>query len=189
VLLLLEHPAVYTMGKRTDPANLLWDEPARAAHDIDAGAGRPRRRRDLPRPRPAGRLPDPGACVDPLRGRLRPRARGDADPALAAFGVAAGRVDGYTGVWVGDAKIAAIGVRVGSGAITSHGFALNVYPDLGDYGGIVPCGIADRPVCSLAGLGVEAGSTRSRTRSPRRSASASRLRSSRPRWRSTRPWP
>jgi lipoyl(octanoyl) transferase len=45
-------------------------------------------------------------------------------------------------------------VRVASGGVTSHGFALNVAPDLGDYDGIIPCGIADRGVCSLASLGI-----------------------------------
>jgi lipoyl(octanoyl) transferase len=157
VLLLLEHPAVYTMGKRTDPANLLWDESARAARNIDLV--QVDRGGDVTYHGPGQLVGYPilalasiRSVVDYVRALEETLIR-----ALAAFGVAAGRVDGYTGVWVDDAKIAAIGVRVGSGAITSHGFALNVYPDLGDYGGIVPCGIPDRPVCSLAGLGVGAG--------------------------------
>ncbi|MFP4635983.1 MAG: lipoyl(octanoyl) transferase LipB, partial [Nitriliruptoraceae bacterium] len=75
--------------------------------------------------------------------------------ALARLGVEGRREAGLTGVWVGDAKIAAIGVRVASKGVTSHGFALNVAPDLGDFAGIVPCGIADRDVCSLASLGIE----------------------------------
>jgi lipoyl(octanoyl) transferase len=72
--------------------------------------------------------------------------------ALASFGVEARRVEGLTGVWVGEAgreeKIAAIGIRI-SRWITSHGFALNVGTDLGHFGLIVPCGIADRGVTSL----------------------------------------
>jgi lipoyl(octanoyl) transferase len=69
----------------------------------------------------------------------------------ASFGVAAGRVDGLTGVWVGREKLAAIGVRI-SRWITSHGFALNVTTDLDYFNLIVPCGIADRGVTSLQRL-------------------------------------
>jgi lipoyl(octanoyl) transferase len=71
--------------------------------------------------------------------------------ALARFGVAAGRVPALTGVWAGREKLAAIGVRV-SRWITSHGFALNVTTDLDYFRLIVPCGIADRGVTSLARL-------------------------------------
>ena len=69
--------------------------------------------------------------------------------ALATLGVEAAGDPGYTGVWVGDAKIAAIGVRVARGR-TRHGFALNVDPDLTMFDHIVPCGIPDRAVTSLA---------------------------------------
>ena len=69
---------------------------------------------------------------------------------LADLGVAArGRADGLTGVWVGDEKIAAIGVRVANGR-TRHGFALNVDPDLTMFSHIVPCGIPDKGVTSIA---------------------------------------
>ena len=70
--------------------------------------------------------------------------------ALGAFGVAAhGRVPGRTGVWVGDRKVAAAGVRITHG-VSSHGVAVNVDTDLGWFDAIVPCGIADRSVTSLA---------------------------------------
>jgi lipoyl(octanoyl) transferase len=70
---------------------------------------------------------------------------------VAEYGVTATRVDGLTGIWVGDEKLAAIGVRI-SRWVTSHGFALNVTTDLSYFGRIVPCGIADRGVTSLERL-------------------------------------
>jgi len=78
---------------------------------------------------------------------------------VATFGIAAGRRDGRIGVWVdtpaGEAKIAAVGVRVRRW-VTLHGVALNVHPDLSHYAGIVPCGIREHGVTSLRALGVEA---------------------------------
>jgi lipoyl(octanoyl) transferase len=73
--------------------------------------------------------------------------------ALASFGVTAGRIPqrGYEGVWVGEAKIGAIGVHI-SRWITSHGFALNLETDLSYFQYIVPCGL-QKPVCSLRSLG------------------------------------
>ena len=75
--------------------------------------------------------------------------------ALHEFGISGVRVPGLTGVWAGatgrEDKIAAIGVRI-SRWITSHGFALNVSPDLGHFDLIVPCGITDRGVTSIARL-------------------------------------
>ena len=77
--------------------------------------------------------------------------------ALAGLGVAAHRAPGRIGIWVDqngrEAKIGAIGVRVRRW-VTLHGFAVNIAPDLGHFGGIVPCGIADFPVTSLAALGI-----------------------------------
>jgi lipoyl(octanoyl) transferase len=72
--------------------------------------------------------------------------------ALASYGVSAGRLAGLTGVWVGDAKIAAIGVKLSASGITQHGFALNVTADLRYFQQIIPCGIADKGVTSLERL-------------------------------------
>lgn len=73
--------------------------------------------------------------------------------ALARLGVDGHAVSGRTGVWVGEAKIAAIGVRVRRW-VTFHGAAINVHPDLGDYAGIRPCGL-EAPMTSLAAVGLE----------------------------------
>lgn len=70
---------------------------------------------------------------------------------LSAYGLLGERVEGLTGVWVGDAKVAAIGVGIHKW-VTFHGIALNVNPDMTHFTYIVPCGIADRPVTSLAML-------------------------------------
>jgi lipoyl(octanoyl) transferase len=83
--------------------------------------------------------------------------------ALADLGVSAHRADGRIGIWVGEganeAKIGALGVRV-KRWVTLHGFALNVAPDLSHFGGIVPCGIAEFGVTSLAELGKQIALTR-----------------------------
>ncbi|MFL5806995.1 MAG: lipoyl(octanoyl) transferase LipB, partial [Roseiflexaceae bacterium] len=71
---------------------------------------------------------------------------------LASYGIAAGRVAGLTGVWAGQEKIAAIGVKLSAGGVTQHGFALNVATDLRYFQQIIPCGIAGRGVTSLEQL-------------------------------------
>lgn len=75
--------------------------------------------------------------------------------AIAEFGIAGQRVPGASGVWVNEAKVAAIGVHI-SRWVTSHGFALNLDPDLSYFGYIVPCGLT-KPVTSLRALGCGAG--------------------------------
>ena len=70
---------------------------------------------------------------------------------LARFDIAATRVPGLTGVWVGDEKIAAIGIHL-SRWVTTHGFALNVTTDVSQFGLIVPCGIPDRGIVSMQSL-------------------------------------
>ena len=153
-LLLLEHPPVYTLGKRTNPAHLLLDEEERAAQGIDLV--QVDRGGDVTYHGPGQLVGYPIFRLSSLRsvvGYVR-MLEEVLIRALAGYGVSGRRDEDYTGVWVEDRKIAAIGVRVASGAITSHGFALNVDPRMPDFEGIIPCGISDRGVCSLAQLGV-----------------------------------
>lgn len=153
-LLLLEHPRVFTAGKRADAANLVFDESERARRGIELFAVD--RGGDFTYHGPGQLVGYPilklvgPRVVDYVRGLEEVGIR-----ALASFGVAGERVPGYTGVWVGDEKVVAIGVRVSAGYVTQHGFALNVTTDLDDFGGIVPCGITDKGVASLASLGVD----------------------------------
>jgi len=158
VVLTLEHPPVYTAGRHADVD----------AHVLPAGA--PGSRADIPLVR-TDRGGDvtyhgPGQLVAYPVVRLRDgksarrfvRALERAVIAvLAGYGLEGvpGEDLHRPGVWVGGDKVAAVGVRV-SGGVSSHGLALNVDPDLAGFGGIVPCGIADAGVCSLASLGVAA---------------------------------
>jgi lipoyl(octanoyl) transferase len=155
LLLLLEHPAVYTLGKRTDRSHLLFDDDARAHRgidlvEVDRGGDITYHGPGQLVGYPILKLASIRGVVDYVRALEEVLIR-----TLAAFDVTGERSEGFTGVWVGERKIAAIGVRVASGAITSHGFALNVAPRMADFEGIVPCGIVDRGVTSLAELGVD----------------------------------
>jgi lipoyl(octanoyl) transferase len=150
-LYLLEHPDVITLGTGSDPAHLVA-----SAEELDAlgievfetGRGG-----DVTWHGPGQLVGYPVLDLTPDRKDLHRYLR-DLEAvvirAVAAFGITAGREPGLTGVWTATGKIAAIGVRVSSGWITSHGFALNVDPDLSRFGTIVPCGIADRAVTSMA---------------------------------------
>ncbi len=154
VLLLLEHPRVYTLGRRASRDNVLLDDAELARRgievvDVDRGGDVTYHGPGQLVGYPVLRLDGVHGVVDYVRALEQVLL-----VALARFGVAAERVEGYTGVWVGAEKVAAIGVRVAAGGVTSHGFALNVDCDLDDFAGIVPCGISDRGVCSLASLGV-----------------------------------
>ncbi|MGH2661859.1 MAG: lipoyl(octanoyl) transferase LipB [Actinomycetota bacterium] len=147
VLILLEHPPVYTAGRRTDPSHLLLAEPEieRAGaelHRVDRGGS-------VTFHGPGQLVGYPILHLGPapdVIGYLR-RMEEAVIRACADLGIDVGR-NRDTGVWAGDRKACAIGVRV-SGAVTLHGFALNCATDLSWYRAIVPCGLADRGVTSL----------------------------------------
>lgn len=149
-LVLVEHPHVYTLGRKAVPEHLLFSAAELAERGVetywvDRGG-------DIT-------YHGPGQIVGYVICDLRQRGL-DAHgylraveevllQALAAYGIAGRRDPEYTGMWVADEKVGAIGVRVSRG-VSMHGFALNLNPDLSLFDGIVPCGIRDRGVTSLA---------------------------------------
>jgi lipoyl(octanoyl) transferase len=152
-LILLEHPPVYTAGKRWDPAHLLWAEEAmRAAgaefHLVDRGG--------------SVTFHGPGQLVGYPILDLGPEpdvigyVRKLEDAIIAACGDAGvrdlARNAVNSGVWAGDRKVCAIGVRVTRARVTLHGFALNCTTDLRWFDAIVPCGLAGRGVATLSEL-------------------------------------
>jgi lipoyl(octanoyl) transferase len=156
VLLLVEHPPVLTLGVRGDGGrgHILATDRELAERGIDvfeAGRGG-----DVTYHGPGQIVGYPIIDLNPDRRDVHRYVR-DIEEVLirvaADFAVAADRVPGLTGVWVGTEKLAAIGVRI-SRWVTSHGFALNVNTDLRGFELIVPCGIADRGVTSFARLGL-----------------------------------
>lgn len=159
-LLLLEHPPTYTIGSDRHPEHLLLgpEELARrgiAVHQIDRGG-------DITYHGPGQLVGYPLLYLDAENLDLHRYLRNLEEAIirlLAEYGVSGGRKDAYTGVWVGDEKVAAIGVkfnkaRTRRGFITSHGFALNVKHNVeaDGFSGIIPCGIAEFGVTSLEKL-------------------------------------
>ena len=150
LILLLEHPHVYTLGKRGDSSDILASpeklkELGVEVHRIDRGG--------------EVTYHGPGQLVGYPIVNLRRWGGGPLKyvqtlesviiATLAEFGVQAESENRPTGVWAGDAKIAAIGVKVSRG-VTMHGFALNVSPDLSYFDHIVPCGMPEGRVTSMA---------------------------------------
>ncbi|HEX2078656.1 MAG TPA: lipoyl(octanoyl) transferase LipB [Longimicrobium sp.] len=151
-LLLLEHPHVITLGSGSHDENVLVTPEERAARGIelfDTGRGG-----DVTYHGPGQLVGYPIFDLKPDRQDLHRYLR-DIEEALIGvlgdFGLRGVRKERLTGVWVDDRKLGAIGVRVSSGWITSHGFALNVNTDLSFFGTIVPCGIRDHGVGSISG--------------------------------------
>jgi lipoyl synthase len=151
-LLLQEHPHVYTLGSSAKPEHVLRDPASVGAELVEADRGG-----DVTYHGPGQLVGYPIVSLAEWKAGQRDvvayvRRLEDVLIAVCAdFGISAARSTGYTGVWVGDEKIAAIGVRVSRGR-TRHGFALNVDPDLSMFDHIVPCGIRDRGVTSMAKL-------------------------------------
>jgi lipoyl(octanoyl) transferase len=151
-LLLLEHPPVYTAGKRTEPHERPFD--GTPVIDVDRGGKITWHGPGQLVGYPIVALPDPVDVVAYVR-----RLEEALIEVCAGFGLATGRVEGRSGVWVAadepgagnrpERKVAAIGVRVARG-VTMHGFALNCDPDMTAFSNMIPCGIPDAGVTSLS---------------------------------------
>lgn len=151
---LLEHPPLYTSGTSADPAELLSQQfpvyaTGRGGRYTYHGPGQ---RVGYVMFDLARHGKDVRCYVHALEGWVI--------DALGHFGVEARRAEGRIGIWCDtqggqEAKIGAIGVRIRKW-VTMHGFAVNISPDLSHFAGIVPCGISEYPVTSLAALGINA---------------------------------
>ena len=158
-LLWVEHPHTYTLGSSGHESNILFSAQEIAArgisvHRVDRGGDVTYHGPGQLVGYPLLKLTESGAglhadVVGYVRALEKTLSR-----ALDSFGIEARSIPGLTGVWVederGPAKIAAIGLRVNARLVTMHGFALNIDPDLDYFRGIIPCGIADKPVTSMA---------------------------------------
>jgi lipoyl(octanoyl) transferase len=151
-LILLEHPPVFTAGRRSDPAHLRWtrQQIERAGvelHHVDRGGSvtfhGPGQLVGYP-------IVDLGPAPDVI-GYLR-KLEEVTIRACLEVGVELHRDPDQTGVWSGDRKVCAIGVRVAHARVTLHGFALNCTTDLSWFDAIVPCGLSDRGVATLSEL-------------------------------------
>jgi lipoyl(octanoyl) transferase len=167
-LLLLEHPHTFTFGRRGQAKNIVWSEQELAeqgvtVHWVDRGG-------DVTYHWPGQLVGYPLIKLSGMDhvGYIRNLEKMLIN-VLARLGLATGQINGKTGVWVQadvasrcprcrpedrqkPAKIAAIGVKVDAHGITRHGFALNVNPEMEYFEGIIPCGITDYPVISLADI-------------------------------------
>ncbi len=149
-LLLLEHKDVFTLGRNANRENLLFPAEQLEAEGVDVEESS--RGGDVTYHGPGQLVVYP--IID-----LGPRSRDVVAyvsrlehvimDTLSDFDIATGTDRRNRGIWIGESKIAALGVRVSRG-ITTHGFALNIDPDLGKYKSIVPCGLADAGVTSMA---------------------------------------
>jgi lipoyl(octanoyl) transferase len=145
-LILLEHPSVYTAGKRTSEIEKPTD--GTPVIDVDRGGKITWHGPGQLVGYPIVRLAKPTELVGFVR-----EIEAGLIKVCSEYGISTQRVDGRSGVWVrdeqGDRKIAAIGIRVAQG-VSMHGFALNVNPELAAFNRIIPCGIDDAEVTSMA---------------------------------------
>jgi lipoyl(octanoyl) transferase len=148
--LLLEHPPVYTAGKRTSPLDRPAGDPGAPVIDVDRGGKITWHGPGQLVGYPILKLGEPIDVIAYVRAVEEALIR-----ACAEFGVATARVEGRSGVWIRgsaggpDRKVGAIGIRVSRG-VTMHGFALNCDCDLSWFDRIVPCGISDATVTTLS---------------------------------------
>lgn len=150
VLMLLEHPHVYTLGRRGQDSDILVDAAqleklGAEVHHVDRGG-------EVTYHGPGQLVAYPIVNLRKWRGgplKFVQALERTLVSALTEFGIEAESEDRPTGVWVGNAKIAAIGVRVSQG-VSMHGFALNVNPDLSFFEKIVPCGLPEAEVTSMS---------------------------------------
>ena len=149
ILLLLEHPNTYTLGKIADENNLIGGKEFLEKHkisvfNIDRGG-------DITYHGPGQIVGYPIIKLENWEKDTHKYLRALEQVIInvcAQFGIRAGRNEAYTGVWIEDRKIAAIGIKV-SRWVTMHGFAFNINTDLELFNGIIPCGISDKRVTSL----------------------------------------
>jgi lipoyl(octanoyl) transferase len=152
VMIALEHPPVLTLGRRANPANILAPEERLTREGVVVQQSS--RGGDVTYHGPGQLVGYPILALRPLgmgAHRYVHTLEGVIIDLLRDFGIEARRDANYIGVWVGEEKIAAIGVAI-SGGITTHGFALNVDPNLSHFRLINPCGITDKGVTSMARL-------------------------------------
>ena len=145
-LVLLEHPPVYTLGKNAGDKNLI---DARDADVIQSDRGG-----DITWHGPGQIVGYPIINLEDHKKSVSWYMRNLEEviiQTIAAFGIESDRISGLTGVWVGNQKVAAMGVRL-SRWVTMHGFALNVRPDMSYFNGMIPCGIEGKGVTSLKEL-------------------------------------
>jgi lipoyl(octanoyl) transferase len=151
-LLLLEHPHVYTMGRKGTADHLIWDEAERKRREVDlvwtdrGGDATYHGQGQLV----AYPILDLNRHGLDLLVYLR-TLEASLIAYLAELGLVGAAIPGLTGVWVGDAKVAAIGVKF-NGGVVSHGLALNLTTDLDYFEGIIPCGIVDKKATSVEHL-------------------------------------
>ncbi len=150
-LLLLEHPHTYTIGRRFDPSHLLVNH--EEMKGLGVGFASTDRGGDITYHGPGQLVGYPImhiGGITKIKGYLS-NLEEVLIKTIGDFGIEADRMPGYPGVWFGFEKLAAVGLRVSRG-VTKHGFALNVSTDLSYFCGIVPCGLHDMGVTSIANI-------------------------------------